>query len=1217
MVIPPTDPASGSLPLSEKPMHRLCVIARRLVLLLCAVLICSTLTAADDPAQVEFFEKKIRPVLVEHCDKCHSGKSASLKGGLRLDFREGITKGGDSGPAVEPGKPDDSLLLLALKYDGLEMPPKGKLPDSVIRDFETWIKNGAVDPRETPASASEKESINFEEAAKFWSFQPPKKHAVTGVKDESLMKSDFDRFVQARLEAKGLSLSKEADRRTLIRRAYLDLIGIPPTPEEVNAFLKDESSHAFATVIETLLDSPHYGERWGRRWLDVARYGEDQAHTFKARRYPRGYLYRDWVIRSFNEDMPYDRFLTWQIAGDLLEGPSRHERLPALGLFALGPVYYAENVEKAKAAADEWDDRIDTLTRGVLGLTVSCARCHDHKFDPITMQDYYGLAGIFSSTTYQERPAVSDKIVASRREADEAVKQKQLEIDRFLLEESRGVRATLIPEIPDYFVAAWKLINRKRAEKNEKKLLGQLAKETKLSQTLIKRWQMFLTPKAKRNESETAALSEWLEFAKSEDQKKDNSKDEVTAAKVREIGEAFRRLAEETTPRREKLFAAFGDSAAFVKASEVAKVRAGVVPLGNLFDDSSSVSLDAAVKTDRFSAVAKADRLGVDRVVQGWGEVAKIAPDVQFHFGKLGSSSHSYGSIVNDGWEAGGAIRTEGKHFSSAKRVEQGIGMHSNALVTFDLDEIRKAGLMPPDQKFRFKVDRAGINDDAVSSQGSAHLAAIVSRPHKDKAVSDAILAAQVNGKPVEIDVNDFTYYFSGDPGKPIRANGRFASFDIPIPAEAKHLTLVTTGAGEPDDNPINSDHAVFSGVRLELDPLPEEKLATKQDDGKPVDEEQLKEGKADAVFLSRLFYDEGLLALPVKEAEGKLRGDAKAKLNALKKSHGDLKKSAEQISILMAHALTEGKGADLPIYIQGNPAKKGDIAPRAMPAIFTHGEKSPFSSNGSGRLELARSIASPDNPLTARVIVNRVWSGHFGVGLVKTTSNFGKLGDRPTHPKLLDWLAVRFVEQGWSLKQLHRDIMLSATYRQASDFREDGNKADPENRLLWRMNRRRLEVEPWRDSILAVSGELDRAFGGPSANLDNAGFKRRTVYGFVSRHRLDELLRLFDFPDPNITAADRSVTTVPLQQLFVLNSDFMTQRARSLTNRVNAAGLADDPAKVRYAYELLFSREASDDEVETSTLFLESGPDGGDRLSRWEQLSLALLSSNEFLFVD
>ena len=259
----------------------------------------------------------------------------------------------------------------------------------------------------------------------------------------------------------------------------------------------------------------------------------------------------------------------------------------------------------------------------------------------------------------------------------------------------------------------------------------------------------------------------------------------------------------------------------------------------------------------------------------------------------------------------------------------------------------------------------------------------------------------------------------------------------------------------------------------------------------------------------------------------------------------------------------------------------------------------------------------SPDNPLTARVIVNRVWAGHFGTGLVRTTSNFGQLGERPTHPALLDWLAVRFIEQNWSLKQLHRDIMLSGTYQQSSHFRESGNDVDPANRLLWRMNRRRLEVEPWRDSILAVSGELDRTLGGPSSDLNSAGYKRRTVYGFVSRHRLNELLRLFDFPDPNITSADRSITTVPLQQLFVLNSDFMAQRAKALTRHVDSSGLADDREKIRYAYELLFSRKADSNEVAAAEAFLGNSTENGDSLSRWEQFSLALLSSSEFLYVD
>ncbi|MCH8830098.1 MAG: DUF1549 domain-containing protein, partial [Planctomycetes bacterium] len=387
--------------------------------------------ASDRPTaqQLEFFEKKIRPVLIAHCYKCHSSKAKKVKGALLLDTRAGLRKGGDSGSIVQPGNPKKSLLIRALNYDGTEMPPSGKLPQRVIADFEAWVRMGAPDPRDGPATVAKKTAVDYRLGLKFWAFQPPKNPPLPSVKDTVWPQRDLDRFVLARLQRASLKPSPPAEKQVLIRRAYFDLIGLPPTAQEVAAFLQDDSADAFVRVVDRLLKSPHYGERWGRRWLDVARFGEDQAHTFKARRYPRGYLYRDWVVKALNDDMPYNRFVMEQIAGDLLPGPKKHERLAALGFFALGPVYYQDNGEKAIALADEWDDRIDTLTRGLLGLTVSCARCHDHKFDPISMQDYYGLAGIFSSSQYQERPIASAEAVLKKQRADQAVKQQQLKID--------------------------------------------------------------------------------------------------------------------------------------------------------------------------------------------------------------------------------------------------------------------------------------------------------------------------------------------------------------------------------------------------------------------------------------------------------------------------------------------------------------------------------------------------------------------------------------------------------------------------------------------------------------------------------------------------------------------------------------------------------------------------------------------------------------------
>ena len=713
---------------------------------------------AVDPAQVEFFEKSVRPLLVETCHECHGPDKQ--EGKLRLDSRDAALKGGEFGPAVVPGKPDESWLVKAIGYshDQVQMPPKGKLPAEKIEALTAWIKMGAPWPGSVvvrPAATEPEFSITAEDRA-YWAFQPVRQPPLPDVVDDSKAGSPIDRFVLAKLEAQGLALAVPADKRTLLRRATFDLTGLPPTPEEMEAFLADESPDAFERVIDRLLASPHYGERWGRHWLDVARYGEDQAHTFEARKYPDGFRYRDWVVRALNTDKPYDRFLMEQIAGDLLAGPDRTDRLAALGLFSLGPVYYG------RAVADEIDDRIDTLTRGLLGLTVACARCHEHKFDPIDMQDYYALAGVFSSTQYKEY------VIAEGGEVDDTIEY------------------------------------------------------------------------------------------------------------------------------------------------------------------------------------------------------------------------------------------------------------------------------LPTDK-----------------------------RKGKDK-------------------------------------------------------------------------------EKQEVRPV--------------------------------------------------------------------------------VHSLKEGdKPANAKIHLRGNAENLGDEVPRRFLAVLSPTEPTPFV-QGSGRLELAQAVASADNPLTARVLVNRVWAHHFGVGIVATPSNFGSLGQQPTHPDLLDWLAGRFVADGWSMKQLHRRILHSGTYQLSSNAEFGTRNAeltphsefrtphlvDPDNRLLWRANRRRLEIEPWRDAMLAVAGTLDGRLGGPPAELSSADNRRRTLYGSVSRHNLDPVLRLFDFPDPNLTADRRPTTIVPLQQLFVLNSDFLAAQAEALAERVTAVS-ADDEARIRRAYELVFNREPTPRELELGREFLRTT--GGNQA--WPAYAQALLSSNEFAFID
>jgi hypothetical protein len=751
-----------------------------------ALLIAPRLRAADpDPKGVEFFESKVRPVLVEQCYKCHSAESGKSKGGLTLDTRASTLKGGDTGPAVVPGSPEKSLLLAAIRHEGdLKMPPKTKLPDAVVADIRRWVEMGAPDPRERVAPPAV--NIDWPKARQFWSFQPVRKPAAPAVKDAAWPKIDIDRFILARLETAGLSPAAPADKRTLLRRATFDLTGLPPTPDEIDTFLKDDSPDAFAKVVDRLLKSPHHGECWARHWLDVARYAEDQAHTFGVKPNAEAFRYRDWVIGAINADMPYDLFVKRQIAADLMEGdqPDGYKQRAALGFFGLGAVYYKGGVCTPKAIADELDDRVDTLARGLLGLTVACARCHDHKYDPIPTQDYYSLAGVFSSCKLADLPMVP------KAEADRYAESQKpiLECDK-------------------------KLKDLQKAEKSK------------------------ATPEGKQ--------------------------------RIKDLQAEMEKLKKESPPA-------------------------------------------------------------------------------------------------------------------------------------------------PP-----------------------------------------------------------------------------------------------------------------------------------------------------------------------------------------------------------MAHALADATPADMHVYVRGNPAQQAEVAPRRFLRVLA-GDDPPHFTRGSGRLDLANAIASKDNPLTARVIVNRVWAWHFGRGIVGTPSNFGQLGERPTHPELLDDLAVRFVENGWSLKWLHREIMLSATYQQCSEASTKGREADPDNRLLAHMNRRRLEVEAYRDALLTASGQLDQSFGGPTADLGAGQNRRRTVYCKVSRHELNGLLRLFDFPDANITSERRTETTVPQQQLFVLNSPFVIGQAKALAARV-AAEATDDPARVRRAYLLAYGRPATDAEVAVALRYLggTDAPTEKNALTRWERYAQALLAANEFLYVD
>jgi hypothetical protein len=739
----------------------------------------------DIPPQLaDFFEKKIRPVLADRCTRCHGPDKQ--KGGLRLDSRQAMLKGGESGPAVVPNYPEKSLLMTALGRQGdLKMPPDEPLSDEMVGQFRDWIKAGAQWPG-GGAIITGKESWKSH-----WAFQPVREPALPRIEHAERVQTPVDAFVLAELEKRGLGFAAPAGRRALLRRATFDLIGLPPTAEEIEAFEKDTSPDAFAKVIDRLLASPHYGERWGRHWLDVARYADTKGYVFtEERRFAYSYTYRDYVIKAFNDDLPYNQFILEQLAADRLYAEAKaagkdpdSRPLAAMGFLTLGRRFLNNS-------HDIIDDRIDVTTRGLLGLTVACARCHDHKFDPLPTRDYYSLYGVFASST-----------------------------------EPKELPLLVAPEpTPEYLA---------------------FDKELKIREKAV------------------------AEF-------REKYKDEL-AAKNRKYRD---------------------------------------------------------------------DLTALQKQVDAW----KTSP------------------------------------------------------------------------------------------------------------------AAPARAMILE---------------------------DLPQPREPN-------------------------------------------------------------------------------------------------------------------------------VLLRGNPGSLGPKVPRQFLGVLAGENRKPFK-NGSGRLELAQAIASPDNPLTARVLVNRVWLHHFGNGLVRTPSDFGVRSEPPTQPALLDYLAARFVAEGWSVKKLHKLIMLSSVYQQSSDVPAATLKADPENRLLSHMNRRRLDFEALRDSLLVVAGQLDPRLGGPPLEMfEGKSSNRRTVYGFIDRQNLPGLLRTFDFANPDTSNPQRYETTVPQQALFLMNSPFVIEQARQLLKRREIADLKEPVDRIRMLYRLAYGRSPDADELALGRRFLQTtSANAGTGLTPWEQYAQALLLANEFVFVD
>ncbi len=935
--------------------------------------------AAPSPEAAEFFEARIRPILVEKCLNCHGEKKQSSS--LRLDSREAMLRGGDSGPAVAPSQPAESLIIQAVTYkdENLKMPPKGKLPEAEVAMLTQWVAMGAPWPAGPKGG---KLAAGKDPAADHWAFRPLRPSPTPTVKDSSWIAAPVDAYILAGLEARGLKPSPAADRRTLIRRATLDLWGIPPTPEEVEAFENDRSPEAWSRLIDRLLASPRYGERWGRHWLDVARYADTKGYVFtQERRYPYSFTYRDYVIDAFNNDLPYDRFIMEQIAADRLpmgEGDQKDTRpLAGMGFLTVGRRFLLDQNEII-------DDRIDVVCRGLLGLTVSCARCHDHKYDPIPTDDYYSLYGIFASSVEPEELPVIEAPGAHReRSAEfnrklEAAKKAR---DDYLTARIDEIRQDFADRFSRYLRAAWDLNLEPRNPKTDERALADKLNSRRL-RAAVAVWRRHLQDAAAAND---AVLAPWHAFAAVP------TKD--FAAKAEEV--------------RRKLTA---PPAAGAKAPSVHPLVARIV-LGKAVASMNDV---AARYVELFAAL----------------EAKQKAPPA--------------GALPEPEWES----------------LRQAIFGPKGLLSLADVPNGR-----------RFLLDQTQRN--------------------QYEALNGAI--DRLN---------------ASDPSAPLRA---MVMKDAPNPVEPH-------------------------------------------------------------------------------------------------------------------------------VFLRGNPGRPGKQVPRRFLQVLA-GPDAPAFKQGSGRLELARSIADPKNPLTARVLVNRVWHWHFGKGLVTTPSDFGLRSDPPSHPELLDDLASHFIADGWSIKTLHRRIMLSNAYRQSSLPRPDAAEVDPENRLVWRFNPQRLDFEAMRDSVLATSGTLDPAVGGRPVMLTEAPFSpRRTVYGFIDRQNLDGLYRTFDFAVPDATSPRRFVTTVPQQALFLMNSPFLHEQARRLAASVRPGDSADPSAGIRGLYLRVLLREPDSDELAMAEMFLkrQAGPPpsssgsvvdswrkavvpskSGEALSPWEQLAQVLLLTNEFMFEE
>ena len=1052
-------------------------------------------------ADLEHFEKRIRPLLAEHCYACHSAKAPSVFAGLRLDSRAGILEGGDSGPAVVPGDAAASLLVKAVRGEArTPMPPTGRLSEERIADLAAWIDEGAPWPDEQVAGSPDPgEAFDLERRRReHWAWQEVRAAQPPAVQREDWPRSTVDRYILAELERNGLAPAREADRYTLLRRVSYALTGLPPTPAEIEAFAADASPKAFETVVDRLLESPHFGERWARHWMDLMRYTESHGSEGDPD-LPEAWRYRDYLIRALNADVPYDQLIREHLAGDLLERP-RYNEAEGLNESLLGTGHY-RMVEHGFQPVDPWEDRvkwtdnqIDVFSKAFQGLTVSCARCHDHKFDAISQRDYYALFGIFANARPVQRAVDAPGLLGKHEDALRAAKDRV-----------RGALAALWLEALEALPA--------RLLENEEVIAARLEAAACDPASPLFPWAEL----SSRPEADVAAG--WQRLADDWERERDARK-QFNERRFEAIwrpgptGSGWLRLGQglgpEPSPAGEFTVTEAGD-----------RVLEGVYGPG-VYSGLLSKRHNGVLQTPRF----KIETDYISFLVQGGGmSTARLIVE-NYAVPRGGIYEQRYSPKKDEpvwsGWDT-----TYWQGFSAYVEFAT---MQDVTNFRLDREDQRKNPRPEPPQ------------------DGRSHFGVRAVAFHDDKAT------------PKEIDTA-LAYLLEAAP--PRNRNELARAY-----ADRLREAVQAWRGGS-----ITARQAAYLDSFVRLGLLPSSLGASSELDAAVADYRQL---ERDVPIYRR------------------------------------------------APSVLDEEGPDYPLLVRGDHKNPGEAVPRRYLAAL---DGKPYVEPATARRRLAEQVADPRNPLTARVMVNRIWRHLFGRGLVPTVDNFGKSGQLPTHPELLDYLADRFVRDGWSIKRMARRLALTATYRLASEPSAEAAEVDPGNKLLQHMPVQRLEGEAIRDSLLAVSGRLDPSLHGPSIDvyyafakgktkgdqvkgpLDGAG--RRSVYQEIRRNAHNPFLEVFDQPKPATTRGQRDATNVPAQSLTMLNSPLVISQAE-LWGRRLAERAAQPSETVRAMFLRALGRPPSPEELDRSLSYVGAAADAGP----WADLAHAIFNLKEFLYI-